>query len=134
MRFGTVRVAIVSDAKLAQQMCVRMADNFSSRPSGLFVARVLKDKGPCYVLDNIIIEPIFLIDKDMSPSRVANLDKSIQSTGNIYVTQNNHINVCYLVWSLDQLNKVQGRRLTKPVSAICWHRLKTGNRKSYRMI
>lgn len=56
-RFGTVRVAIVSDAKLAQQMCVRMADNFSSRPSGLFVARVLKDKGPYYVVDNIIIEP-----------------------------------------------------------------------------
>ena len=92
VRFGTVRVAIVSDAKLAQQMCVRMADNFSSRPSGLFVARVLKDKGPCYVLDNIIIEPNFFIDKDIL---LSNLDESIQSTGNVYVTQNNRINVCY---------------------------------------
>lgn len=45
VRFASHRVVIVSDAQVAQQMCVKMADNFSGRPSGLFISRILKDKG-----------------------------------------------------------------------------------------
>lgn len=36
---------IISDAKVAQQLCVGQADKFSTRPPGLFLARVLKGKG-----------------------------------------------------------------------------------------
>ena len=45
MRFGTQRVVVIADAQLAQQMCVKMADNFSARPTGLFIARVLRGRG-----------------------------------------------------------------------------------------
>lgn len=45
LRFATQRVVIVSDAQIAQQMCVKQAENFSERPPGLFVARVLKGTG-----------------------------------------------------------------------------------------
>ena len=45
MRFATQDVVVVSDAQIAQQMCVKQAENFSERPPGLFVARVLKGTG-----------------------------------------------------------------------------------------
>lgn len=45
VRFFRQRVIIVSDARVAQQLCVGQADKFSERPPGLFLARVLKGKG-----------------------------------------------------------------------------------------
>jgi len=45
LRFASQRVIVVSDAQIAQQMCVKQAENFSERPPGLFVARVLKGTG-----------------------------------------------------------------------------------------
>jgi len=45
LRFGSQRVIVVSDAQVAQQMCVKQAEHFSERPPGLFVARVLKGTG-----------------------------------------------------------------------------------------
>ena len=45
LRFFRQRVLVISDAKTAQQLCVGQSDKFSTRPSGLFLARVLKGKG-----------------------------------------------------------------------------------------
>ena len=45
LRFANKHIVVVSDAQIAQQMCVKQAENFSDRPPELFVARVLKGTG-----------------------------------------------------------------------------------------
>ncbi|XP_032785792.2 cytochrome P450 2K4 [Daphnia magna] len=45
LRFFRQRVIVVSDARIAQQLCIGQADKFSERPPGLLLSRVLKNKG-----------------------------------------------------------------------------------------
>ncbi|EFX86553.1 hypothetical protein DAPPUDRAFT_307855 [Daphnia pulex] len=45
LRFFRQRVVVISDARVAQRLCVNQADKFSERPPGLLLSRVLKDKG-----------------------------------------------------------------------------------------
>ncbi|XP_046639122.1 cytochrome P450 2U1-like isoform X2 [Daphnia pulicaria] len=45
LRFFRQRVVVISDARVAQRLCVHQADKFTERPPGLFLARVLKNKG-----------------------------------------------------------------------------------------
>jgi hypothetical protein len=48
LRFFRQRVVVISDARVAQRLCVHQADKFTERPPGLFLARVLKNKGKLY--------------------------------------------------------------------------------------
>ena len=45
LRFASQGVVVISDAQIAQEMCVKQADVFTERPPGLFVSQVLKGKG-----------------------------------------------------------------------------------------
>ncbi|XP_032779897.1 cytochrome P450 2C15 [Daphnia magna] len=45
LRFFRQRVVVISDARVAQQLCAAQSDKFSTRPPGLFLSRVLKGKG-----------------------------------------------------------------------------------------
>ncbi len=46
---------MISDARIAQRLCVHQADKFTERPPGLFLARVLKNKGILYTLVKMVI-------------------------------------------------------------------------------
>jgi hypothetical protein len=56
LRFFRQRVVVISDARIAQRLCVNQADKFTERPSGLFLARVLKNKGKSLNKINSIVE------------------------------------------------------------------------------
>ncbi|XP_046464672.1 cytochrome P450 2C5-like [Daphnia pulex] len=45
LRFFRQRVVVISDARVAQQLCVGQSDKFSTRPPGLFLSRILKGRG-----------------------------------------------------------------------------------------
>lgn len=57
LRFFRQRVVVISDARIAHELCVGQADKFSTRPPGLFLARVLKGKGKAhkFIINSIII-------------------------------------------------------------------------------
>lgn len=45
LRFGQQKVVVISDARVAHELCVQQAENFSTRPRGLLLSFILRGKG-----------------------------------------------------------------------------------------